>query len=77
MLSMIELSVASGAFATDANTALITLLLKKCKDPVECTSYRPISLMNSDVKLFAKVLALRMEPFMNKLVHPDQTGSIR
>ena len=51
--------------------------MKKGKDPVECTSYRPISLMNSDVKLFAKVLALRMEPFMNKLVHPDQTGSIK
>ena len=33
--------------------------------------------MNSDVKLFAKVLALRMEPFMGKLVHPDQTGSIK
>ena len=39
ILSMIERSVASGAFDTDANTALITLLLKKGKDPVECTSY--------------------------------------
>lgn len=32
--------------------------------------------MGIDTKLFSKVLALRLERFIGKLVHPDQTGFI-
>ena len=53
------------------------LLHKKGKDPSECANYRPLSLLNVDIKLFAKMLALRLEPLMNKLIHPDQTGFVK
>ena len=55
----------------------MSLLLKKDKDPTECSSYRPLSLLNSDLKIFVKLLARRLESHMPKLVNSDQTGFIK
>lgn len=57
--------------------AMITLLLKPGKDPYLCGSYRPILLLNSDYKVFAKIIALRLEKVISQLVHMDQTGFIQ
>uniref|UniRef100_A0A803K361 Reverse transcriptase domain-containing protein n=1 Tax=Xenopus tropicalis TaxID=8364 RepID=A0A803K361_XENTR len=54
--------------------AHITLIPKEGKPPQKCESYRPISLFNCDVKIFAKILALRLRGVIRDLVHPDQTG---
>uniref|UniRef100_A0A803JQP7 Reverse transcriptase domain-containing protein n=1 Tax=Xenopus tropicalis TaxID=8364 RepID=A0A803JQP7_XENTR len=55
-------------------TTLIVLILKPGKDPTECASYRPISLINSDAKILAKILATRLAPVLHKVIKPDQTG---
>ena len=57
--------------------ASISLLLKKNKDPLECGSYRPISLLNCDYKILAKLLAIRMEGLLHQVIHSDQTGFVR
>uniref|UniRef100_A0A8C7R9H5 Reverse transcriptase domain-containing protein n=1 Tax=Oncorhynchus mykiss TaxID=8022 RepID=A0A8C7R9H5_ONCMY len=57
--------------------ASISLLLKKNKDPLECGSYCPISLLNCDYKILAKLLAIRMEGLLHQVIHSDQTGFVR
>uniref|UniRef100_A0A8C5PBN3 Reverse transcriptase domain-containing protein n=1 Tax=Leptobrachium leishanense TaxID=445787 RepID=A0A8C5PBN3_9ANUR len=56
--------------------ASIVVIPKEGKDPTTCTSYRPISLLNVDMKIYAKVLATRLSRHLPSLVHPDQVGFI-
>lgn len=73
---MYSQSYVDGALPLSLTEATITLLPKKGKDPEEVGSYRPISLLNTDQKILAKALARRLNAYMNKLIHPDQTGFI-
>lgn len=57
--------------------AYITVLPKGRKDPQHCANYRPISSLNSDTKLLAEILALRLQEHIGELVHPDQTGFMK
>lgn len=36
-----------------------------------------MSLINTNFKLFSKVLSHRLELFLPKLIHPDQSGFVR
>lgn len=74
---MINHSIQMGSFNNSTNMASITLLPKPNKDLTQCGNYRPLSPLNSDMKLFAKVLATPLEAFMIKLVHNDQIGFIK
>lgn len=65
-----------GVLPPTLTEAVITVIHKKGKDPEEVGSFRPISLLNQDGKLFSKILANRLSPLLDKLVHPDQTGFI-
>ena len=59
------------------NCANISLLLKPEKDPTLPSSYRPISLINVDLKIISKTLASRIEKITPHIIHPDQTGFIK
>ena len=74
LLDMIMTSRDKGSFSRDVNIALISLLLKKDKDTVDCSNYRPLSLLNEDLKIYAKVMARRIQSHMPTLVSCDQTG---
>lgn len=56
--------------------AHITVLPKNGKDHTVSSSYRPISLLNTDIKILAKILANRLQPIMPSIIHPDQMGFI-
>uniref|UniRef100_A0A2D4NQI0 Reverse transcriptase domain-containing protein n=1 Tax=Micrurus surinamensis TaxID=129470 RepID=A0A2D4NQI0_MICSU len=53
--------------------AYITLILKEDTD-LQIKNYRPISLLNSDYKIFASIMAERLKRFLNQFIHIDQNG---
>ncbi|KAJ1163352.1 hypothetical protein NDU88_003811 [Pleurodeles waltl] len=56
--------------------ANIVVFLKKWKAPQNPASYRPITLINSDAKLYSKILAARLSLVIRKLVTPQQHGFV-
>ena len=64
-------------FPVHMNTALISLLPKPNKDHTLPSNYRPISLINVDMKIISKSLAHRIEKVTPYIIHPDQTGFIK
>uniref|UniRef100_A0A8C5MBP3 Reverse transcriptase domain-containing protein n=1 Tax=Leptobrachium leishanense TaxID=445787 RepID=A0A8C5MBP3_9ANUR len=64
-------------FPSDSLLASLVVLPKPGKDLSGPSGYRPISLLNLDVKIYAKVLATRLNPLLPSLIHPDQVGFIQ
>lgn len=69
-------ALAVGQLPPTFNDAIITVLLKKDKNPYEPSSYRPISLENVDWKIWTKVLAMRMERVLPQVINEEQVGFI-
>lgn len=58
---MIMTLIDKGSFSRDVNAALLSLSLKKDKDPVDCRGYTLLSLLNVDLKINVKVLARHIQ----------------
>ena len=66
-----------GKLSVSQRRGIISLIPKEDNDLSELTSWRPITLLNVDYKILAKTIAKRIEPFLPKLIHSDQTGFIK
>uniref|UniRef100_A0A803JDT0 Reverse transcriptase domain-containing protein n=1 Tax=Xenopus tropicalis TaxID=8364 RepID=A0A803JDT0_XENTR len=60
----------------EMNEARITVIPKPNKDPLTPKNYRPISLLNTDIKMLATILALRLNKVLTTIIHKDQIGFI-
>ena len=76
LLSSINYSWEVGELSTSQKQVVITLIEKKGKDKRYIQNWRPISLLNVDVKLISKVLAMRLKKVIDKVIRPDQTAYI-
>ena len=56
---------------------IITLLPKKDKDTLLLKNWRPISLLNTDYKILAKIHATRLQKVLPSIIHGDQTGFLK
>lgn len=52
----------------------VTILLPKIDDPITPKDYRPITMANSDTKLFSKILVNRFKKVLNIIIDEDQSG---
>lgn len=59
-----------GPIDMDSNRAFITLIPKPHKDHSEVANDRPISLINTNLKVFTKILANRLSTFLSLLAPP-------
>ena len=53
---------------------ILTLIPKKDRDATHIKNWRPITLMNTDHKIYAKALANRIKPTLESLISQHQTG---
>ncbi|KAF7654481.1 hypothetical protein LDENG_00069260 [Lucifuga dentata] len=59
------------------NEAVSSLIPKEGKDKLDCGSYRPISVLNQDYKIFTHILTKRTEKILPQIISLDQTGFIK
>ena len=68
----------TGSLSISQRNAIITLIHKGKQLPRnEMNNWRPISLTNTDYKIFAKCLAIRINNVIQKLINPDQVGYLK
>lgn len=76
-LTMVYQDIQANGVYEEAEFALGWMCpIYKKKDRTEISNYRPITLLNTDYKLLAKVLALQLMDEIAHLLHPDQTGFV-
>lgn len=76
LLRILRGSELEGKLPDSMLEAIIIVIHKEAKDSLNVASYRPISLLCSDVKILDSVLSDRLNKIASKLVHPDQAGFI-
>ena len=72
-----DYSFKCGELTTSQKQAIITLIEKKGRDRRLIKNWRPISLLNVDVKIASKAMALRIKWVIHKVVHCDQTAYVQ
>ncbi|KAL9955771.1 hypothetical protein ACROYT_G037148 [Oculina patagonica] len=66
-----------GELSSSQKQALIALIEKKDKDRRQLKNWRPISLINVDVKIGTKAIAKRLEKVLPEIVHHNQNAYVK
>ena len=77
MLKAFNLSFEKGELSTSQKQAVITLIQEKGRDAMQIKNWRPISLINVDIKIASKALAFRMKKVRPSIIHYDQAAYVK
>ena len=72
MVDSLNYSYDYGELSNSQKEAIITLIEKKDKDKQDLSNWRPISLINVDVKIGSKAIAKRLENVLPNIIHYNQ-----
>ena len=73
----IKHAIATGSLSIEQKRGIINIIPKPDKDLRHIGNWRPLSLLNTDYKIFSKVLAKRLQLIIPKLINSDQTAYIK
>ena len=77
LLDSLTAGFKSGTLSISQRRRVISLIPKDEGNLTTLSNWRPITLLDVDYKILAKVIAKRIEPVLPKLIHPNQTGLIK
>ena len=77
MVTTFNYSFSNGELSTSQKQAVITLIQKKDRDVRFIKNWRPISLLNVDIKIASKAIVYRLRKIIPDLIHPDQTAYVK
>ena len=76
LLKLFQTSAEEGKLPNSFYEATIILIQKPDTDTRKKESYRPLSLMNKGAKILHKILAIRIQQHIKKIIPLDQVGFI-
>ena len=74
---LLNFSFQNGELSNSQKQAVIRLIDKKDRDRRYIKNWRPISLLNVEVKIASKALASRLEKVLPEIIHPDQYAYVK
>lgn len=77
LVESFHFALQSGHLSLDQRRAILTLIPKGNKDSRLLKNWRPLSILNSDYKVLAKILSKRLQTVIPNLIHSDQVGYIK
>ena len=77
LFECIQYALLKGELTIEQKRGILTLIPKKDKNRLFLKNWRPITLLNTDYKIIAKILATRLQKVLPYVIDEDQTGYIK
>ena len=77
MVDSLNYSYDFGELSNSQKEAIITLIEKRDKGKRDLSNWRPISLINVDVKIGSKAIAKRLETVLPNIIHYNQCAYVK